>query len=170
MLSALSELEPRFRKSGQQQLLIETLLVRFALLDRTLSPRRACCAAWAADLGTPAASGRAGTRANRAAVQSALHRQRRDRCASRTAPRHRRRASLRSRARHRLPAASPSRHAWTGTAAGMTKAMDATVTGSNTALAADAEAAHAKSGCANAAPKDPVLGAAIDALDLELLD
>src|SRR5947208_2880315 len=36
MLSALGELEPRFRKSGQQQLLLETLLVRFALLDRSV--------------------------------------------------------------------------------------------------------------------------------------
>jgi len=36
MLQALGELEPRFRKSGQQQLLIETLLVRFALLDRAI--------------------------------------------------------------------------------------------------------------------------------------
>ena len=37
MLTAIGELEPRFRRSGQQQLLIETLLVRFALLDRTVS-------------------------------------------------------------------------------------------------------------------------------------
>ncbi|HEY4218536.1 MAG TPA: DNA polymerase III subunit gamma/tau [Gemmatimonadaceae bacterium] len=36
MLQAIGELEPRFRKSGQQQLLIETLLVRFALLDRAV--------------------------------------------------------------------------------------------------------------------------------------
>ena len=36
MLAALAELEPRFRKSWQQQLLVETLLVRLALLDRTL--------------------------------------------------------------------------------------------------------------------------------------
>jgi len=36
MLHALGELEPRFRKSSQQQLLLETLLVRFALLDRTI--------------------------------------------------------------------------------------------------------------------------------------
>lgn len=36
MLHAVGELEPRFRRSAQQQLLIETLLVRFALLDRTL--------------------------------------------------------------------------------------------------------------------------------------
>ncbi|MEO7457556.1 MAG: DNA polymerase III subunit gamma/tau [Gemmatimonadaceae bacterium] len=37
MLSLVTELEPRFRKSGQQQLLLEALLVRFALLDRTVS-------------------------------------------------------------------------------------------------------------------------------------
>ena len=36
MLTALTELEPRFRRSGQQQLLVETLLVRLALLDRTI--------------------------------------------------------------------------------------------------------------------------------------
>jgi DNA polymerase-3 subunit gamma/tau len=37
MLQAITELEPRFRKSAQQQLLLEALLVRFALLDRTVS-------------------------------------------------------------------------------------------------------------------------------------
>jgi DNA polymerase-3 subunit gamma/tau len=36
MLHAITELEQQFRKSGQQQLLIETLLVRFALLDRSV--------------------------------------------------------------------------------------------------------------------------------------
>jgi DNA polymerase-3 subunit gamma/tau len=37
MLALLLELEPLFRKSGQQQLLLETLLVRLALLDRTVA-------------------------------------------------------------------------------------------------------------------------------------
>jgi DNA polymerase-3 subunit gamma/tau len=37
MLTMLVELEPHFRRSGQQQLLFETLLVRFALLDRTVN-------------------------------------------------------------------------------------------------------------------------------------
>jgi DNA polymerase III subunit gamma/tau len=37
MLSAVAELEPRFRRSTQQQLLLETMLVRFALLDRTVT-------------------------------------------------------------------------------------------------------------------------------------
>ena len=37
MLSAITELEPRLRKSAQQQLLVETLLIRFAMLDRTVA-------------------------------------------------------------------------------------------------------------------------------------
>jgi DNA polymerase-3 subunit gamma/tau len=37
MLTAITDLEPKFRRSGQQQILLETLLVRFALLDRTVS-------------------------------------------------------------------------------------------------------------------------------------
>jgi DNA polymerase-3 subunit gamma/tau len=36
MLQGVAELEPRFRKSGQQQILLEALLVRFALMDRTV--------------------------------------------------------------------------------------------------------------------------------------
>jgi DNA polymerase-3 subunit gamma/tau len=37
MLTMLVDIEPHFRRSGQQQLLLETLLVRFALLDRTVT-------------------------------------------------------------------------------------------------------------------------------------
>ena len=36
MLTLLTDIEPRFRRSGQQQLLIETLLVRLALQDKTV--------------------------------------------------------------------------------------------------------------------------------------
>jgi DNA polymerase-3 subunit gamma/tau len=36
MLQLITELEPRFKKSGQQQLLVETLLVRFALMDHAV--------------------------------------------------------------------------------------------------------------------------------------
>src|SRR5919198_506670 len=36
MLNVMGEMEIRFKRSGQQQLLIETMLVRFALLDRTI--------------------------------------------------------------------------------------------------------------------------------------
>jgi len=37
MLSAVTELEPRFRRSAQQQMLLETLLVRCALQDRSVA-------------------------------------------------------------------------------------------------------------------------------------
>ena len=37
MLTMLSAIEPQFRRSTQQQLLVEMLLVRFALLDRSVS-------------------------------------------------------------------------------------------------------------------------------------
>ena len=37
MLQMLSTIEPQFRRSSQQQLLVEMLLVRFALLDRSVS-------------------------------------------------------------------------------------------------------------------------------------
>jgi DNA polymerase-3 subunit gamma/tau len=37
MLSMLSGIETQFRRSSQQQLLVEMLLVRFALLDRSIS-------------------------------------------------------------------------------------------------------------------------------------
>ena len=37
MISSVNALEPTFRKSGQQQLLIEMLLIRMALLDRTVA-------------------------------------------------------------------------------------------------------------------------------------
>jgi DNA polymerase-3 subunit gamma/tau len=37
MLSMLSGIEPQFRRSSQQQLLVEMLLVRFSLLDRAVS-------------------------------------------------------------------------------------------------------------------------------------
>jgi DNA polymerase III subunit gamma/tau len=36
MLGLVTELEPQFRRSGQQRLLLETVLVRFALLDRSV--------------------------------------------------------------------------------------------------------------------------------------
>ncbi len=36
MLHAVGELEPRLKRSGQQQLLLETLLVRLALMDRSV--------------------------------------------------------------------------------------------------------------------------------------
>ncbi len=61
MLSTLAELEPQFRKSAQQQLLVEMLLVRFALFDRAVSIEEVLNGL-AGDSG--AGSGRSGTNAS----------------------------------------------------------------------------------------------------------
>ncbi|HTG53423.1 MAG TPA: DNA polymerase III subunit gamma/tau [Gemmatimonadaceae bacterium] len=53
MLTAITELEPRFRRSGQQQILLETALVRFALLDHSVSIEEVLTALG----GTPGGSG-----------------------------------------------------------------------------------------------------------------
>jgi DNA polymerase III subunit gamma/tau len=56
MLNVIGEMEIRFKRSGQQQLLIETLLVRFALLDRTVE-LEALLKALGEGAGGPAPSG-----------------------------------------------------------------------------------------------------------------
>jgi len=57
MLTMLLEMEPHFRRSSQQQLLLETLLVRFALLDRTLSLEAVIKGIGGAPPGAPGAPG-----------------------------------------------------------------------------------------------------------------
>jgi len=57
MLTMLVELEPHFRRSAQQQLLFETLLVRFALLDRTLDLESVLRGVMGAPQGPPAVGG-----------------------------------------------------------------------------------------------------------------
>jgi DNA polymerase-3 subunit gamma/tau len=57
MLVMVVELEPHFRRSSQQQLLLETLLVRFALLDRTLDLESVLKGVMAAPPGPPAFGG-----------------------------------------------------------------------------------------------------------------
>jgi len=61
MLTAMTDLEPKFRRSGQQQILLETLLVRFALLDRTVAIEDLL-----REMGPGGASGADGTPAPRA--------------------------------------------------------------------------------------------------------
>ncbi|HEX6250371.1 MAG TPA: DNA polymerase III subunit gamma/tau [Gemmatimonadaceae bacterium] len=56
MLNAITALEPAFRKSGQQQLLVEMLLVRFALLDRAVSIEEMLQSLGGAASGAPARS------------------------------------------------------------------------------------------------------------------
>jgi DNA polymerase III subunit gamma/tau len=162
MLNVLSDLEPRFRKSGQQQLLIELTLVRFALLDHTLSleevlrgiggggsasPSVAPSVApadWRAAIGAPDVAVDA-KNAGHSAARPAAH-----------------------------PAGHPAVHS-AGHRAGqpsalsaMRSAMEATSQGEAPLRLSDDERRAERAKLLRA--KDPVLGAAIDALDLELLD
>jgi DNA polymerase-3 subunit gamma/tau len=73
MLSAITELEPRFRKSSQQQLLLETLLVRCALLDRSVALEEVLreLDAPGGTVGTPPAPGAPASPPGRGATRSA---------------------------------------------------------------------------------------------------
>jgi DNA polymerase-3 subunit gamma/tau len=57
MLSMLSAIEPQFRRSTQQQLLVEMLLVRFALLDRAVSIEEVLQSLGGSSGGAPASKG-----------------------------------------------------------------------------------------------------------------
>lgn len=135
MLSATSELEPRFRKSGQQQLLIEMILVRFALLDRTVAIEdvlrkmgNTSGVTEPSDVPVPRASTSPGDRSQPSQPQSS------------------RASGLRD----------------------LKKVMDESA-GDQTRGRLTAEALRAEK-VATLRAKDPVLNAAIDGLDLELLD
>ena len=164
MLNVLSELEPRFRKSGQQQLLIELLLVRFALIDRTLSLEDVLrglddggSPVGRSGTGGAGSSGAAGPANWRAAMSSAE--------AAESAP---------AAAAAPLKSASRSTARSTATPRGasplsaMRSAMEASATGAAPVRLSDEERRAERTAMLRA--EDPVLGAAIDALDLELLD
>lgn len=166
MLNALSDLEPRFRKSGQQQLLVELLLVRFALLDRTLSLEDVL-----RGLGTaPSQNGAANVSSPggsnwREALSGAQN------SAAPVAP-HAAPAAVSISAAPIAPTAPtkqpPSRPGATKTPlSAMRSAMEATSQTGPTRLTDEEMRAERASTLRS---KDPVLGAAIDALDLELLD
>lgn len=149
MLNVLSDLEPRFRKSGQQQLLIELLLVRFALLDRTLSLEevlRGIGAGGGATATNPAAPDW------RAAIAVPDH----------TAVQPARRPARES-VRESVSEAAPASPLFA-----MRSAMEASSQGEPPLRLSDDQRRAERTEMLRA--KDPVLGAAIDALDLELLD
>jgi DNA polymerase-3 subunit gamma/tau len=73
MLNMVVEVEPHLKRSGQQQLLFETLLVRFALLDRTIDLEAVLrgVASGAGASSSGGSSGGAGAASPRAAMQAA---------------------------------------------------------------------------------------------------
>jgi DNA polymerase-3 subunit gamma/tau len=201
MLTALSDLEPRFRKSGQQQLLIELLLVRFALLDRTLSLEDVLRGLSEGGSGSnggggdraPSSGDRGGSRGGgaggssappanwRAALEEGLNAASpaASAPAKRPAPAPSSNAAPSNVAPEPRETGAPPRASASRNARGQTpvqdsalstmrSAMEAMSRGDMPARLSDEEIRVERANTLRA--KDPVLGAAIDALDLELLD
>ena len=162
MLSALSDLEPRFRKSGQQQLLIELMLVRFALIDHTLSLEEVL-----RGIGTGGSSSGGGASPD---WRAAIARPEEPASPASTPSPARPGNRAAARAPHEAAQAVAPRAA-TGLSSplhAMRSAMEASSQGEPPVRLSDDQLRSERAQMLRA--KDPVLGAAIDALDLELLD
>ncbi|MDQ6737962.1 MAG: DNA polymerase III subunit gamma/tau [Gemmatimonadota bacterium] len=190
MLNVVSELEPRFRKSAQQQLLIELLLVRFALLDRTLSledvlrgigPGGATQAAAAPDWRTalePGAHGGArdtaptsSRTANRTTTREARATNSASSTQSQTSPapsQPKEQPQLQQTHQQQRQSQDRAERAQSTPLTAMRSAMEASAQGDAPVRLSDDQRRAERAEMLRA--KDPVLGAAIDALDLELLD
>ena len=166
MLSAINALEPTFKKSSQQQLLIEMLLVRMALLDRTVALEDLL-----KGLGGESTAG-----APRAEVASgSVRTQPSQASVARTAQRPSTRPGYPPQldAPNALPpttvAPKPSAPAANeGQLREMKRAMETTAQDSNRSRMTPEALKEERIGMLR--QKDPALGAAIDELDLELLD
>ncbi len=160
MLGAVNALEPTFRKSGQQQLLIEMLLVRMALLDRTVALEEMLKELGGASVpsgGRVEAPG-GSTRTPSAPAPAATGG---DRPAKSTRPGYPPQLA----APNSLPSASPANQ---GQLEEMKRAMETTAQDSNRSRMTPEAIKEERIGMLRR--KDPALGAAIDELDLELLD
>jgi DNA polymerase-3 subunit gamma/tau len=145
MLSTLAELEQQFRKSSQQQLLVEMLLVRFALFDRALSIE---------DVLRSLGGGGSGGSASNAPVRSDPR--------SRPMERETRRAAMMGDAVPPVAASAPD--------AGVDWKSGYEETASEARRARLTSEAVRAERLAALRANDPVLDAAVDLLDLELLD
>ncbi|HEX9309637.1 MAG TPA: DNA polymerase III subunit gamma/tau [Gemmatimonadaceae bacterium] len=164
MISAVNALEPTFRKSSQQQLLIEMLLVRMALLDRTVALE---------DL-LKGLAGESGSGAERAEMPSGSVRSPQPQgSVARTVQRPSTRPGYPPQLeapnalapkQNSKPAAAPNE----GQLNEMKRAMETTAQDSNRSRMTPEALREERIGMLR--QKDPALGAAIDELDLELLD
>ena len=152
MLGAISTLEPNFRKSGQQQMLVEMLLVRLALIDRTVSIEELLKGIRGSGELTAGASSAARTQGRSAEPprSAAPPSSRGDETAPLPAPR----AVERERSPEQLAKARD--------------AMDRTAQSDSRQRITTEALKEERIG--QLRMQDPALGAAIDALDLELLD
>ncbi|HJQ09951.1 MAG TPA: DNA polymerase III subunit gamma/tau [Gemmatimonadaceae bacterium] len=159
MISAINDLEPNFRKSGQQQLLVEMLLVRMALLDRTVALE---------DLlkGLDEDS-----RTERSESAPAARQSPQPQSTTRTRPATRPGYPPQLDAPNSPPAEPPKQNLQPVNETQlreMKRAMEATAQDSNRSRMTPEALKEERIGMLR--QKDPALGAAIDELDLELLD
>src|SRR3954464_2447891 len=163
MISAVNALEPTFRKSAQQQLLVEMLLVRMALLDRTVALE---------DL--LKGLGGEGFSENREAPSGSVTSPTAQASVARSAPRPAPRPGYPPQldAPNAVPVEKPapksSPAANDAQLREMKRAMETTAQDSNRSRMTPE--ALKEGGIGMLRQKDPALGAAIDELDLELLD
>jgi DNA polymerase-3 subunit gamma/tau len=164
MVSAVNALEPTFRKSGQQQLLIEMLLVRMALLDKTVALEDLLKGLGAETSGNSdrgeAASGSVRAQPAQASVARTVQRP-----ATRPGYPPQLSAPNALSAEAQPKSSSPANE---GQLREMKRAMEATAQDSNRSRMTPEALKEERIGMLR--QKDPALGAAIDELDLELLD
>jgi DNA polymerase-3 subunit gamma/tau len=167
MISAVNALEPTFRKSGQQQLLIEMLLIRMALLDRTVALE---------DLLKGLGEELSSTPENAEPPSGSVRTQQVQPSVARTAQRPSTRPgyppqldapNAPAAPNPSLPKSSPSL-ANESQLREMKRAMETTAQDSNRSRMTPEAIKEERIGILR--QKDPALGAAIDELDLELLD
>jgi len=162
MISAVNALEPTFRKSAQQQLLVEMLLVRMALLDRTVA------------LDLLKGLGGEGFSENREAPSGSVRSPTAQASVARSAPRPATRPGYPPQldAPNAVPVEKPapksSPAANDAQLREMKRAMETTAQDSNRSRMTPEALKEERIGMLR--QKDPALGAAIDELDLELLD
>ena len=167
MISAVNALEPTFRKSGQQQLLIEMLLIRMALLDRTVAIEDLL-----KGLGGESTSGAESSQPASGSVRAQVSQA----SVARTAQRPTTRPGYPPQIEVPIPPpaavsavakpAAPSANE--GQLREMKRAMETTAQDSNRSRMTPEALKEERIGMLR--QKDPALGAAIDELDLELLD
>jgi len=167
MISAVNALEPTFRKSGQQQLLIEMLLIRMALLDRTVAIE---------DLLKGLGGESTASTENSQAVSGSVRAQASQASVARTAQRPTTRPGYPPQIEVPIPspgsispaAKAPPPSPNEGQLREMKRAMETTAQDSNRSRMTPEALKEERIGMLR--QKDPALGAAIDELDLELLD
>jgi DNA polymerase-3 subunit gamma/tau len=164
MVSAVSALEPDFRKSGQQQLLIEMLLVRMALLDKTVALEDLLKGLGAeSPASTDRGEARSGSVRSQPAQASVARTVQRPATRPGYPPQLSTPNALPTETASKVP--SPANEGQLGE---MKRAMEATAQDSNRSRMTPEALKEERIGMLR--QKDPALGAAIDELDLELLD